>query len=98
VRGGVWSIAIVDEDSKLETRDRVADIVSRLLAGHGFVQAIGPDDDLGQTGLSSSDMVNLMLTVEDTFAIKIPDQEMRPANFRSIARIDALVCALLSER
>jgi len=34
-----------------------------------------------------------MLAVETEFAVKIPEREMTPANFRSIGRIAALVCA-----
>jgi acyl carrier protein len=40
-------------------------------------------------------MVNLMLAVETEFDIKIPDRDMTPSNFRSIAQIDKLVGALL---
>jgi len=76
------------------TKDRVADIVRKLLAEQGFDRAIGPDDDLADRGLSSADMVNLMLSVEEEFAIKVPDRAMRPANFRSISSIDALVRSL----
>jgi acyl carrier protein len=36
-----------------------------------------------------------MLAVEAEFDLKIPDRDMTPLNFRSIARIDALVGALL---
>jgi acyl carrier protein len=36
-------------------------------------------------------MVNLMLAVEAEFDVKIPDRDMTPANFRSVARIEALV-------
>lgn len=39
-------------------------------------------------------MVNLMLAVEDEFDVKIPDADMTPANFRTIARIEALLGAL----
>ncbi len=56
---------------------------------------VGRDDDLTESGLSSLDMVNLMLAVEAEFDVKIPDRDMTPANFRTIARIDALVGALL---
>ncbi len=42
--------------------------------------------------------LNLMLSVEVEFDIKIPDREMTPTNFRSIARIDALVHALSRDR
>jgi acyl carrier protein len=40
-------------------------------------------------------MVNLMLAVEGEFDLKISDQDMTPSNFRSIARIEALVGALM---
>jgi acyl carrier protein len=36
-------------------------------------------------------MVNLMLAVEAEFDLKIPDREMTPSNFRSIACIVRLV-------
>ena len=52
---------------------------------------IGHDDDLGENGLSSLDFVNLMLAVEAEFDLKIPELDMRPTNFRSIARIETLV-------
>ena len=51
-------------------------------------------DDLRKIGLSSLDMVNLMLAVEAEFDVKIPDDEMTPQNFRSISAIDTLICAL----
>jgi acyl carrier protein len=71
--------------------DRVAGLVRRLLAKRCIDRPVGYDDDLGESGLSSLDLVNLMLAVESEFDIKISDRDMTPANFRSIARIDALV-------
>lgn len=73
----------------------MARLVRELLAKRSIDRAVGNDDNLTESGLSSLDIVNLMLGVEGEFAIKIPDREMTPANFRSIARIDRLVCALL---
>jgi len=75
--------------------ERVAALVRRLLAKRSIDLVIGPDDDLAENGLSSLDMVNLMLAVEAEFDLKIPDREMTPGNFRSIARIEKLVRALL---
>jgi len=79
------------EHAVLEAKDRVTEIVRHLLEKQGLDAAVGPDDDLADRGLSSSDLVNLMLTVEDEFGIAIPERAMRPAHFRSIASIDALV-------
>ena len=74
--------------------DRVALLVQRLLAKRAINRPLGRDDSLAEAGLSSLDIVNLMLAVEAEFDLKIPQREMTPANFRSIARIDALVRSL----
>jgi acyl carrier protein len=70
--------------------DRIVDIVAELLAKRSVTRPVGRDDDLREL-LTSMDMVNLMLTVEASFDLKLPDRAMTPANFRSIATIDALV-------
>ena len=75
--------------------DRIADLVRGLLAKRSVNRPVGTDEDLAEAGLTSLDMVNLMLAVESEFGLKIPDRDMTPANFRSILRIDALVGALL---
>jgi acyl carrier protein len=76
------------------TTDRIGALVRQLLAKRGIDRAVGRDDDLGESGLSSLDTVNLMLAVEAEFDVKIPDRDMTPAHFRSIARIETLVGAL----
>jgi acyl carrier protein len=75
--------------------ERVAQLVRQLLAKRSIDRSVGYDDVLSECGLSSLDMVNLMLAVETEFDIKIPDRDMTPSNFRSIAQIDKLVGALL---
>ncbi len=73
--------------------DRVAQLVHRILGARAIARPIGPDDDLRVGGLSSLEIVNLMLAVETEFALRIPEREMTTANFRTIARIAALVSA-----
>jgi acyl carrier protein len=85
---------IVLDRPHADPAERVAELVRRLFAKRGIERAVGPDDDLSAGGLSSLDLVNLMLSVETEFDIKIPEREMTPANFRSVARIDALVRTL----
>ena len=75
--------------------ERVAQLVRQLMAKRSIDRSVGYDDVLSDCGLSSLDMVNLMLAVETEFDIKIPDRDMTPSNFRSIAQIDKLVGALL---
>lgn len=75
--------------------ERVAQLVRQLMARRSIDRLVDNDDVLSECGLSSLDMVNLMLAVETEFDIKIPDRDMTPSNFRSIAQIDKLVSALL---
>jgi acyl carrier protein len=49
---------------------------------------------LSDLGVSSLKMVNLMLAVEMEFDISIPQSEITPENFHSLATIDALVMRL----
>jgi acyl carrier protein len=70
---------------------RVAVLVRGFLARRSIDRSVAHDDDLAASGLSSLDMVNLMLAVEAEFDLKIPDREMTPSNFRSIACIVRLV-------
>lgn len=77
-----------------QANDRVATIVREILKRRGTSRAIEADEDLRDAGLSSLDMVNLMLAVESELNLKIPDDAMNLANFRSIAAIDALVDSL----
>ena len=74
--------------------ERVAQLVRQLMAKRSINRSVDYNDVLSECGLSSLDMVNLMLAVETEFDIKIPDRDMTPSNFRSIAQIDKLVGAL----
>ena len=86
------SLTVLDR-SDVHLADRVARLVRRALDKRAITRVVDRDDDLRASGLSSLDIVNLMLAVETEFAIKVPEREMTPANFRSIARIVALVAA-----
>jgi acyl carrier protein len=85
--------AVLDR-TNTDVTDRVTQLVRRMMSKQAIAQAIGHDDDLRASGLSSLGLVNLMLTVETEFAIKIPERDMTPANFRSVARIADLVRGL----
>ena len=73
------------------TRDRVTALVDGLLDRGGRSRGIGADDPLVDAGLTSMDMVNLMLAVEAEFDVLIPPEDITPGNFRSVATIEALV-------
>lgn len=53
------------------------------------------DDSLIDRGLIDSlGLMHLMLFVEENTGLKIPDTEVVPENFQSVAHIDALVSRL----
>jgi len=76
------------------TRPQVAEIVKGLLAKRAVTGAVEVTHNLQDSGLTSLDMVNLMLAIEAEFDIEIPGSMMKPENFRSIQAIDALVTAV----
>jgi acyl carrier protein len=87
---------VLDRTNNRST-DRITRLVRELLVKRSIDWQIGNEDSLTEKGLSSLDIVNLMLGVEAEFAIKIPDRDMTPSNFRSIAQIDQLVRGLLGQ-
>ena len=56
------------------------------------------EQQLSDLGVSSLKMVNLMLAVELEFDIAIPQSDITPENFHSVAAIEALVVRTLSQR
>ncbi len=69
-------------------------LVKELLAKHSIARQVSVDEQLSEVGLSSIDMVNLMLAVEAEFNIMIPAPEITPANFRSILTMEALIARI----
>jgi len=76
------------------TREQITDAVRRILADRGITRPFGAQEDLREVGLTSLDMVNLVLAVEAALAVSIPEAEITPANFRSVATIEALVAGV----
>jgi acyl carrier protein len=56
------------------------------------------DQQLSDLGVTSLKMVNLMVAVELEFDIAIPQSDITPQNFHSVAAIKALVVGTLSKR
>ena len=71
--------------------ERITAIATKMLIKRGNLTIPGRVDNLRDAGLTSLDMVNLMLAVEAEFDIEIPQSAMTPENFDTIAAIDALV-------
>jgi acyl carrier protein len=61
----------------------------------GVIYPFPADEQLSDLGISSLKMVNLMLAVEVEFDIAIPQADITPENFHSLASIEALVVRTL---
>ena len=55
---------------------------------------LGDDANLYQAGMSSHASVNLMLALEEFFAIEFPEQLMRRSTFASVASIRQTIMEL----
>jgi acyl carrier protein len=75
-------------------RDRLIGLVEEILDDETTARPISAESSLSDLGMSSIQMVDLMLPVEAEFDITIPEDEISPENFFSIASIEALVLAL----
>jgi len=75
-------------------RERLIGLVNRLLESNSVQQSFSVDDSLTDIGLSSIDMVSLLLAVEAEFDMEIPQHEITPGNFGTIAGIEGLVARL----
>ncbi len=72
--------------------ERLIGLVRQLLGPDASVPDPFPlDQQLSELGLSSLKMVNLMLSVEVEFDIMIPQADITPENFHSLASIAQLV-------
>ena len=74
--------------SSIETAGRIGQIVSQFIEAS---EKLTRDRDLQELGLTSMQMVNLMLTIEAEFNLTIPGAKLVPANFRTIDSIEKLL-------
>jgi acyl carrier protein len=75
-------------------QQRVMTLVARILERpHGA--ALPVDARLNELGMSSMKMINLMLAIEVEFNLTLPQTEITPDNFQSIASVEAMVGRLL---
>ena len=74
-----------------ESRERVVKLVVEILERNQVPRTKPIGDELIDIGLSSIDLVNLMLAVEAEFDLTIPQSELTVENFRSITTIIRLL-------
>lgn len=79
-----------------DVQNRVLALVKSILEQNAITVEIGPDSRLVDAGLTSMDMVNLMLGVEAEFDFTIPQSEITPENFQSVETLQRMIVSQLA--
>ena len=69
-------------------RDRIREVIQQSARLSTDAAALGDDADLYKAGLTSHATVNLMLALEDEFAVEFPEALLQRKTFESIASIE----------
>ena len=77
--------------SEADLRRRIVTLVQGILEQNSITAEVTPEAKLVDIGLTSVDMVNLMLGVEAEFDFTIPQDEITPDNFQSVATLERMV-------
>jgi acyl carrier protein len=79
----------------------ITDDIRAILRDHGRlaveVSSLGDQTNLYDAGLTSHASVNLMLALEERFAIEFPERMLRRGSFASIAAIRAGLEELIAQ-
>ena len=74
-----------------DIRKRIVVLVRAILEQNSITADVLPSSRLVDAGLTSMDMVNLMLGVEAEFDFTIPQAEITPENFQSVETLERMV-------
>jgi len=81
--------------SQLDTvptaRERLLSLIRQILGPAAAARPLPIDVRLADLGMTSIQMVSLMLGVESEFQLTIPSQEITPENFASIGAVESML-------
>lgn len=83
------------QNVETDIRNRIVTLVRQILAQNAITADVRTDALLVDVGLTSMDMVNLMLGVEAEFDFMIPQEQITPENFQSVQTLERLVAGQL---
>jgi acyl carrier protein len=72
-------------------QDRVLSVVRSVLKQNPITLDVHPESRLVDIGLSSMDMVMLMLKVEAEFDLTLPQPVITPENFQSVKTLELMI-------
>jgi acyl carrier protein len=73
------------------TRERLIGLIRQILGPAAAARPMPIDARLSDLGMSSIKMVKLMLAIEVEFNLAIPQAEITPENFESVASVEAML-------
>ena len=79
-----------------DVQGRLLALVKSILKQNAIAADVEPATLLVDVGLTSMDMVNLMLGVEAEFDFTIPQSDITPENFQSVETLTRLVVGQLA--
>ena len=74
-----------------DVRDRILALVKAILEQNAIAAELNLESRLVDVGLTSMDMVNLMLSVEAEFDFTIPQDQITPENFQSVKTLELMI-------
>ena len=74
-----------------DVQNRIIKLVKGILEQNSLTAEATPSARLVDIGLTSMDMVNLMLGVEAEFDFTIPQAEITPENFQSVDTLQRMI-------
>lgn len=74
-----------------DVQGRILALVKTILEQNAMTAEVGLETRLVDIGLTSMDMVNLMLGVEAEFDFTIPQSEITPENFQSVKTLERMI-------
>jgi acyl carrier protein len=78
-----------------DLQSRIVALVRGILEQNSINTKVTTDAKLVDIGLTSVDMVNLMLGIEAEFDFMIPQDEITPENFQSVATLERMIATEL---
>jgi acyl carrier protein len=83
------------QSTSTDVQGRIHALVKTILEQNAMTAEVGLETRLVDVGLTSMDMVNLMLGVEAEFDFTIPQSEITPENFQSVKTLERMIVSQL---
>jgi acyl carrier protein len=83
------------QNANADLQGRVIALVAAILKQNAITTEVHPESRLVDAGLTSMDMVNLMLSVEAEFDLTLPQSVITPENFQSVETLQRMIAGQL---